>query len=93
MEGAGVTVLPEISIKREIEEGTLTRLAWEQNSYEVAVLMIRLKGKWMSPTLRAFMEATRTVLKSSNAMDSDEQTNEHLLDEKTGVLGSATTAH
>lgn len=67
MEGAGITVLPAISIAREIEEGTLTRVAWEESEYTVALLMIWSKGRWVSPTLKAFMDTTRGALKGMQA--------------------------
>lgn len=65
MRGAGITVLPEVSVTKEIEQGKLSRLAWEEGELEVAVLMIRSKGRWLSPTLNAFMEIARRVLKES----------------------------
>ncbi len=65
MEGTGITVLPEISVTQEIEQGKLIRLPWEGGKLEVALLMIWSKARWLSPTLRAFMEITRKVLKAS----------------------------
>lgn len=62
MEGTGITVLPEVSVSQEIEKGELIRLAWEEGEFEVAVLMIRPKGRWLSPALNAFMEIARTAL-------------------------------
>lgn len=63
MEEAGVTVLPEISIAREISRGRIVALPWEEDCLEVALLMIWCKDRWLSPTLRAFMETAREVLK------------------------------
>ena len=62
MEGVGVTILPEVSVAREIEEGELARLRWEEGSFEVALLMIRSRARWISPTLSAFLETTRQIL-------------------------------
>ena len=60
MEGTGITVLPEVSVSEEIKKGQLTRLRWEEGQLEVAVLMIWSKERWLSPTLKAFMEVIRT---------------------------------
>jgi DNA-binding transcriptional LysR family regulator len=60
MEGAGITVLPEVSVSEEIKKRKLTRLAWEESPLEVAVLVIWSKERWLSPTLKAFMETVRT---------------------------------
>jgi DNA-binding transcriptional LysR family regulator len=65
MAGIGITILPEVSVFEEIEEGKLSRLAWEEGKLEVAVLMIWCKGRWLSPTLSAFMRIARRVLKQN----------------------------
>lgn len=61
--GIGVSILPEISILEEIEKGSLCPLPWEEGKLEVAVLMIWSKGRWVSPTLSAFLDISRAVLK------------------------------
>ena len=60
MEGTGITVLPEVSVSEEIKKRKLIRLSWEEGQLEVAVLMIWSKERWLSPTLKAFMEVIRT---------------------------------
>ncbi len=65
MAGTGITVLPVVSASEEIEKGNLTRLAWEEDQLEVAMIMIWSKGRWLSPTLSAFMELSRTVYKGT----------------------------
>ncbi len=69
MAGVGITILPEISVSKDIAKGTLTRLAWEEDKFEVAVLMIWSKGRWLSPTLRAFMDTARKVLGENQVPD------------------------
>ena len=59
MEGVGITMLPEIAVAREIARGMLTALAWEEGEMEMALLMIRYKERWLSPTLSAFIEMAR----------------------------------
>jgi len=65
MAGAGITILPEVSVSEDIERRKLIPLAWEEGKLEVAVLMIYSKGRWLSPTLQAFMEVARRALKWS----------------------------
>ena len=60
--GVGITVLPEIAIKAERTPGKLTTLPWSEGKMEVALLMIWYKEKWLSPTLKAFMETTRNIV-------------------------------
>jgi DNA-binding transcriptional LysR family regulator len=64
MEGVGITIIPEISVADDIAQGRLAALAWEEEKLEVATLMIWYKDRWLSPTLSAFMEMTREVLKN-----------------------------
>lgn len=59
--GLGITVIPEIAVRNELNRGALMRLDWSEES-EIAVLMIWHKEKWISPALGAFMEKTRSVI-------------------------------
>ena len=61
--GAGITILPKISVSEEIRQGKLKRLAWEVKDLEVAILMIWRKAKWLSPSLKAFMETVRKAMR------------------------------
>jgi len=65
MAGAGITILPEVAISEEIEKHKLVRLRWEEDNLEVSTLMIWSKGRWVSPTLNAFMEIVRKGLKGT----------------------------
>lgn len=62
MRGIGVTIMPEITVKDEIHEKKLVVLPWSEEMLETAILMIRHKDKWISPTLSAFMEDAREVI-------------------------------
>ena len=62
MEGVGITVLPEVAVEKEIKSGMLKLVPWVDNEFEVAVLMIWYKERWLSPTLLAFMDAVREGL-------------------------------
>jgi DNA-binding transcriptional LysR family regulator len=61
MAGMGISLMPEIAVRREVESGELAILPLSEEPFEVAVFMIWHKDKWLSPTLDAFLE---TVLES-----------------------------
>lgn len=57
MAGIGISVLPEVAAAEEVSRGKLRVLPWSEGPIEVAVLMIWYRERWISPTLKAFMEA------------------------------------
>ncbi len=65
MTGVGISILPEITVAKDISEGRLAPLFWNEGGLEVAALMIWYKDRWLSPTLKAFMETVRVVLKAA----------------------------
>ncbi len=65
--GAGISILPEVAVSEELEKRQLARLRWEEGDLEVSILMIWSKGRWVSPTLTAFMEIVRKDLKGASA--------------------------
>jgi len=58
----GVAMIPEIAIREEIDRGELAILPWEEDHLETAVLMIRHKERWLSPSMREFMDVARSVI-------------------------------
>jgi hypothetical protein len=46
----------------------LAALSWTEGELEVATLMVWYRDRWLSPTLSAFMEAVRNVLKKGYEM-------------------------
>ncbi|MBU1341813.1 MAG: LysR family transcriptional regulator [Proteobacteria bacterium] len=60
--GLGVTLVPEIAVRRELAKKKLMILPWPGNDMEVAQLMIWHKSKWISPIINMFMDTTREVL-------------------------------
>ena len=62
MAGVGITVLPEIAVTEAVAQKKLVILPWSEGKIDVAVLMIWYKDKWISPTMKAFMEVTRKVM-------------------------------
>ncbi len=62
MMGIGVTITPEITVNEEILRKKLVVLPWSEEMLETAILMIRHKDKWISPTLSAFMQDAREII-------------------------------
>jgi DNA-binding transcriptional LysR family regulator len=58
----GVALIPEITVRIEIDRGELSILQWEDEQMETAVLMIWHKAKWLSPSLKAFIDISRTII-------------------------------
>ncbi|MGC8494771.1 MAG: LysR family transcriptional regulator [Syntrophobacteraceae bacterium] len=58
MAGLGVTLMPEIAIRMELEQGRVAELNWEDD-LETGILMLQCRDKWISPHLEAFMEMMR----------------------------------
>ena len=67
LRGVGVAMVPLMSIKKEIAQEKITILPWQEERLETAVLMIWHKDKWVSPTLQAFMDTTREVMKNHDS--------------------------
>ena len=63
--GLGVTLIPEIAVRRELELRSLAILPWSESDMEVAQLMIWHQDKWLSPIIKGFMDTAREVLKNS----------------------------
>lgn len=59
--GVGVTLLPVAAVRDELRAGTLRALAWADQPFETAVLMVRHRGKWVSPYMDTFMELCRAA--------------------------------
>jgi DNA-binding transcriptional LysR family regulator len=59
LQGIGVTLIPEMAVKRELAAGDLLLLPWVEQELETTILMIRHKDKWVSPALQIFMEQVR----------------------------------
>lgn len=58
----GIAFLPEMTVKRELESGSLVALNWEDQKFSTTVQMLWHKDKWLSPALQAFLGVAREVL-------------------------------
>lgn len=57
--GLGLTILPKIAVRSEIDSGVLRILPLVEGPFETGALMLWHRDKWLSPTLLAFMDACR----------------------------------
>jgi DNA-binding transcriptional LysR family regulator len=61
MAGLGISILPTVAVERELARGSLTRLNVTLHA-EIRTKLTYRRDKWLSPTLRAFIdEAMRTL--------------------------------
>jgi len=67
IQGVGIAILPEISIRDERAAGRVHVLPWEDGGREQAILMLWHKDKWIFPALRAFMDAARNSVRRLTA--------------------------
>ena len=61
-------MMPMMAIKEEIADKKLVILPWPEETIETAILMIWHKDKWISPTLHAFMNTVKDVIKEENLL-------------------------
>lgn len=57
--GLGVALLPEISVKREIESGDLIKLPWSGTALPTKIHLVWHREKWLAPPLQAFINMVR----------------------------------
>lgn len=60
--GLGYAICPKISVRSELEDGTLASLRWHAAPFETSVVMIWHAEKWCSPLLKHFMAITRETI-------------------------------
>lgn len=63
MVGLGIALLPEMSLKGELERGELITLPWDLSEIRFATQMLWHQDKWISPSMKEFIELTRSILK------------------------------
>lgn len=60
--GMGISLLPAVTVAREVEEKRLVPLKWADQPIEVVTQMVWHKDKWHSPALEAFLRVARETL-------------------------------
>ena len=61
--GIGVTICPEISVSRELREGSLKLLGTKEIVSETPVVMIWHIDKWCSALLQLFIDLTKKIIR------------------------------
>ena len=59
--GLGVSLLPQIAVKNEIERGELVVLPWTGKPIPFEARMLFHREKWMSPALSALEEVVHSA--------------------------------
>lgn len=62
MAGMGLTILPQVAVAAELEQGRLVPVPLRGHDLCIATQLAWHKDKWLSPSLRAFLGLTREVL-------------------------------
>lgn len=62
--GLGVALLPEMVVKKDIEEGRMKELPWKSATPPLYTQIAWHKDKWMTPPLDEFISLTRKVFLS-----------------------------
>lgn len=60
--GLGYTICPQVSVRKDLEDGSLARINWHDAPLESSVIMIWHAEKWCSPLLKHFMTITREII-------------------------------
>lgn len=63
LKGLGVAMIPLMAIEKEVTQKEMIILSWPEEALETGILMIWHKDKWLSPTLEAFMNTVKEVMK------------------------------
>jgi DNA-binding transcriptional LysR family regulator len=63
--GMGIAVLPAMVVAKEVAQGHLRALCWEQEGFQVYTQLAWHKDRWLSPALAAFIEMSREILKAA----------------------------
>jgi DNA-binding transcriptional LysR family regulator len=65
MANVGIAVLPMVTVRKEIADGWLVALPWDQPEFKVWSMVMRHKEKWVSPAMEAFLRLTREIMLES----------------------------
>lgn len=55
MAGLGISLLPLISVRKELEDGKLSKLAWDDKPQRLETQLVYHRKKWRSPALIEFL--------------------------------------
>lgn len=55
MSGLGLSFIPLITVKKEVQEGRLKLLAWDDRPQRLTTQVVHHRKKWLSPAVREFL--------------------------------------
>ncbi|WP_027417757.1 LysR family transcriptional regulator [Aneurinibacillus terranovensis] len=59
MSGLGLSFLPLIAVRKELQEEKLVSLAWDDRPHRVATQLVYHRKKWLSPALQEFLSLVK----------------------------------
>jgi len=62
MANLGITLLPEIAVCSEVNQGRLVSLPWFEPNFHMFTRLLWHKDKWLSPALKEFIRLTEQTL-------------------------------
>lgn len=68
--GMGVALLPEIVVADDLLRNRLKALQWKELQANISTYVVWHKDKWISPTLKAFIEALQLMCRSTHESSS-----------------------
>lgn len=60
--GLGIALLPEMALKKELNEGEVVALPWDLSDVSFSAQMLWHREKWISPSMAAFMQVAKSEL-------------------------------
>jgi DNA-binding transcriptional LysR family regulator len=64
MSGLGISIMPRISVKNEIDQGLLIEIPWDGPPLSVCTQIAYHKDKWLSPIILNFLKEVKAALAS-----------------------------
>ena len=62
MQNLGITILPLVTVQKEIDAGELVALAWRGPEIEINTYLVHHKDKWVNYPMRAFIKLVKERL-------------------------------
>lgn len=59
MHNSGITLLPLVSVQKEIEAGELVTLPWKGSEIQMNAFLVYHKSKWLNDPMKAFIDLVR----------------------------------
>ncbi|KXG73929.1 LysR family transcriptional regulator [Thermotalea metallivorans] len=64
--GLGVSILPLISVEKEIRDGQLKEISWSSPDFNIHTQILYCRNKWLSPALSAMIELSKQHIKNKS---------------------------